>query len=543
MGRGRSTRTLAAALAAAALLAAPAQADAALRWGDSRTLMKGGFPGSVHIDARGDVLAIWHRNLGGGTVRDIRTYYAWRAPRGAWTTPREVEASRQAIDFAVTLSPRGHATAAWHDGHGRIVAVEAQAGGSFDKPDVVASGVSEGRSVRLAADDAGNALVAWSDDVDPAATSGIAVSTRRAGGAWSKPEELHGGGAGSPAAVAINPAGAAAVAWMTSVGGHPQVAYRQPAGSFGPAEQPPIEGPVYPFKIALDDAGRVHLAAPSKFMQTPVRTRLTSRSALGGWSDMHEFDTGGAPQVLLVDPDGNVNLFMDNYDVREQPMVQHVVRRPDGTVVGPNTLALGRYNVDAAMNLRGDMMAAWDYPPQGAPGPVEAAVKPAGQAAFGPGVPISKPNSVAPVVALNDAGQAAVMWAIGGYANPSLQVAVRDDPSLPILPFPPAIDIDLPELPEIDADGDLPIDVLCAVSCKASARGVLAPGGGAQLRAGSGKTRKLRAKRRGALTLDFGSDGADAVRAAGGRATVFVTVRARGKSPRPITVSRRVRLR
>lgn len=545
MGRGRLTGILAAAVAVVAAVPAATPAHAALRWSDAQTLgPRETFPNSVHIDARGDVLAIWHSRENNALAG---TFYAWRAPRGKWTETRELNVPRTFNGLSVALAPRGQAVAAWNDGRGRIVAATSGPGGTFDEPEVVATGGGELGAARIAIDDAGNALLAWTGDADPAVASGIVVATRRAGGAWSEPVELKGGGTGSAPSVAMNPAGAAAVAWMTSENGLPQVAYRQPAGSFGPAERPPLDrGPVFPLSIALDDAGRVHLAAPSAAFTIPVRTRLVSRSPLGGWGEPHEFETGGSPAAMLVAPDGTVNLLMDNHEDREHPKVQHASVRPDGTAVGPTTLALDSAGSDAAMNLRGDVLAAWEHPWVNTGGTIEAAGKPAALPVFGPGLPISDPTSVDPHVALNDAGQAAVMWAIGGYGNPAIQVAVRDDPKLPILPFPPAIGIDLPDVPAIDPDGDLPIDVRCAVSCKVTPRGVLAPGAGEDLRSGRGKTRRLKAKRRGSVTVDFGTAGASAVRAArakGGKATVYLTVRARGKSPRPITISRRVRLR
>jgi hypothetical protein len=138
------------------------------------------------------------------------------------------------------------------------------------------------------------------------------------------------------------------------------------------------------------------------------------------------------------------------------------------------------------------------------------------------------------------------MWALGGYTNPTAQVTVREDPSLPVLPFPPDVDVDVPATPRVDSDGDLVVAVRCSRDCTAKPRGVLVPGGGEKLASGSGKTRRLAARRRGSLTLDFGTGGARAVRRAikaGRKPTVYVSVRARGKSPRPLTVSRRVRLR
>lgn len=542
-------RTIVAVLAASLLaLAAAAPAGAELRWTKAETLMAGGYPGTVAIDARGDVLAIWHRNTGAGSAE---THYAWRAPRGDWTQPRQIVAPRMVGGLSVALTPRGTATAGWLDAAGNVLVAESRAGGSFDRPEVVASGVNRGGGVKLTTDDAGNALVAWLDVIPTGrmnAGATIFAASRRAGGAWSQPQNLSGDVAGGGPFVAMNAAGAGVVGWMTNIGGLPEVAYRPPAGSFGPVERPALEGPTFPLHLAVDDIGRVHLAVASPaFRQGPVRTVLTARSVLGGWSDRQELETSGAPSSLLVQPNGTVNLLMNNFDDRDHPRVQFATRRPDGTVVGPVTLADDATSGNGAMNLRGDVLAGWAPPPAGqtSQGPVRVADKLSNLTAFGPPVTLSSSDGVFPVVALNDARQAAAVWAAGGYANPSFQVAVREDPSDPVLPFPPAVDVDVP-IPTVDADGDLLVPVRCSVACTASASAILTTGSTDELRRGSAKPRRLAAKRRGRVSVDFGGAGAKAVRRAikaGRKPVVYLSVRARGKSPRPMTVSRRVRLR
>lgn len=539
-----TTAALAGALLVAGLV--PASASAALRWSKPDTLSSPGFPGSVAIDARGDVLAVWRRIASGS---ETRTFYAWRAPRGDWTKAREFESAEGEV--AISLTPLGRATAAWNDGTGRVVSAEARPGGAFTEPRQVSSGLGTGIVPALATDDAGNAVIAWSFDTQSGrqnAGSTIFVSTRRPGADWSPPQDVSGDVAGGGPFVAVNAAGAAAVAWMTVVNGLPEVSYRQPDGGFGPPERVPIEGPTFPIRLALDDDGAAYVAGPANaFSNEPVRTALSERSPLGGWRDPLELDTGGAPASMLVQPNGTVHLLMDNYDDRQRPKVQLATRRPDGTVIGPLTVAEDRTGSAAAMNLRGDIVAAWDHPIGFTEsGRVEVAEKPAALPRFGPALPVSDPNSVEPTVALNDAGQAAVAWARGGYTTPEFQVIVREDPSLPILPFPPVVDIDLPGTPTLDGDGDLMVDVACTTDCKAIPTGVLVPGGGTELVAGEGRSRRLKAKRRGRLKLDLGTAGAKAVRRAvrnGRKPIVHVSVRARGKSPRPVTFSRRVRVR
>ena len=537
---GRIGRVLAAAVAAAAL-AAPATAGAALRWDEPHTLSPG-FPGDVAIDARGDVLAVWHR-AGEG---EIRTFYAWRPPRGEWTAPRQLEGANPSA--AMTLSPLGRATLAWNDGNGRIVAAEALPGRAFDKPDVVVSGIGPSNAIDLATDDAGNALIAWSYDTGSQrmnAGSTIFVSTRRPGAGWTEPQDVSGDVVGGGPFVAMNPAGAAAVGWITNQNGLPEVAYRHPAGGFGPPERVPIPGPSFPIELALDESGRAFVAGPEEVLgPPPVSTLLSVRSPLGGWTEPARLAESGGLLTLLVEGDGDAHALTSRAGPGGREIVL-VTRRRDGSL-SDEVVARSDGATAGAMNLRGDILAAWERPlGSDAYGPIEAALRPDG-GRFGKVQPISAPGAVDPDVALNDAGQAAAMWALGGFANPTAQVSVREDPKQRPLPFPPGVDVDVPGTQRIDGDGDLVLAVRCSRECTAKPRGVLVPGGAEAQASGSGKTRRLRAGRRGTLTLDFGGAGARAVRraiAAGRKPAVHVSVRARGESPRPLTVSRRVRVR
>ena len=517
---GGARRTLAAALAAAAVVvtgAMPAAAGAAMRWSNAETLSPG-FPGSVAIDARGDVLAVWHR----AASREVQSFYAWRPPRGDWTEPRRFDGASGNV--AIAVSPLGRATAVWNDGNGRIVAAEARPGRAFDRPDVIASGVRAGNTFDVETDDAGNAIVAWSHDTRSGrqnAGSTIFVSTRRAGGAWTEPKDVSGDVSGGGPFVAMNPAGASAVAWITIENGLPHVAYRQPAGGFGPPERVPIPGPSYPLQLALDESGRAYVSGPKDVLGGGrVSYLLSIRSPLGGWSEPADLGSAGSTTALLVEPNGRANLLITRPGA-SGPEVALLTRSPDGSVRDV-VVAEGRGPSTGAMNLRGDILAAWEHPlGGGATGSVEAAIRPAG-AAFSPAVPISAPNAVRPAVAL------------------------REDPKRPTLPFPPDVDVTVPGTPRVDSDGDLVVAVRCRRRCTAKPRGVLVPGGGRKLERGSGKARRLAARRRGSLKLDFGTRGARAVRRAikaGRKPKVYVSVRARGKSSRPMTVSRRVRLR
>jgi hypothetical protein len=498
----------------------------------------------VSVDARGDVLALWQRWYGGN---DTRTFYAWRPPRGEWTGSRRLGPAGQRV--TVALTPFGQGTAVWNDGHGHVLSAEARPGGAFADPQVVASHIEANSDVNLALDDAGNAVTAWALDTHSGrrnAGSTIFAATRPAGGSWSAPERLSGDVAGGGPFILANAAGAAVVEWITLENGHVEISYRPPAGGFGPPERAPLTNFGSFPRIALSDDGRFTVAIPTGSFFTDVahRTEFTTRSPLGDWAKSVEFASGGTPDALLAEPDGRVTFLIDYEADPNHPRVEVATRTVSGGLEGPTTLAPGSRDVRGAIDLRGDVMAGWQQTATN--GALQVAERAAGAPSFGPSVTVAPDNLGQPAVALNDAGQAVAAWAGGSNDSPTAKVAVRDDPTAPALPFPPDLHVGLPDAPQLDGDGQLVIPVICSRPCQATPTGIVVPGRRGDASSGSGSSRRLRARRRGRVRIDFGRHAARAVRKAlhrGRTATAYVSVRARGRSPRPITVSRRIRLR
>lgn len=554
-------------LALAALLALPGSAGAALQWSAPKTLGEGyGGAGygsarkNVHIDARGDVLALWHQGevVDGESVK--ATFYAWRAPGGRWTPVRQLGPAAPAPDGpVVALTPRGHAVALWQL-RGTIFTAETNVGGEFgDGQALGRTNPDSAADLDIAVDDAGNALAAWQGNETrqpgPNGASGweIFTATRTPEGKWSDAQLLQNEQAVVGPDISMNAAGAAVIAWAESVYNRPpqRISYRPPAGQFGASELLPAEGFGIP-TVAIGDSGEaVVVTADIRFAgrQHPEGNSLIAvRHPVGGWSEPVRFVTAEPPRGLSLAPDGSATMFMTDNTDRDHPQAQYVTRLPDGEVEGPVTVASNRFWSDIATNLRGDLLTSLTTP--SFRGPVELAERPGRSATFGP--PGPSPGAVdSSRVALNDAGQAAISWvqeppSVWSAEPTRVRIAVREDPALPVLPFPPTVEIDAPDVPQLEEDGTFRIAVKCSTRCKAQSEGLLAPGGDAQLVAGEGPSKKLGAKRRGVLKVRFGREQFRSVRKAiraGRKPWVSVSVRARGRSPRPTTVSRRIRLR
>jgi hypothetical protein len=505
----------------------------------------------VQISARGDVLALWQRSE--AEYGMVTTHYAWRPPRGRWTESRQLgKLMYGGYDVAVAMTPRGHATALWAE-DGKVFAAEADVGGEFSRPEAIGNADKCcATTLDVKVDDAGNALAAWNGEQvqqsEPGGTSGrkIYAATRTPEGKWSDPELVR-HGTGGFTSLAMNSAGAAVIGWAENRGMDPHISYRPPGGRFGPAEEVPAKYWGLPI-VAMGESGEAVVATASRShsVNETVEALMAVRQPTGEWSEPVSFPIAAPPSDLFVDPSGTAIMFMTNQLDRDHETAQYVTRSRSGEVHGPITVAGDRWWGDIAMNQRGDVLAALD--PADAYGtPFELTERSMGG--------MFRPPRVAPGgtanygrVALNEAGQAAALLGIdpAPFTNPRIQFAVREDPSLPVLPFPPNVEIDVPADPGLDENGELRLAVSCSTACKATPKGILAAEGSGQLVAASGSSKRIRAKRRGLVKLRFGSEQARKVRKAiraGRKSWVSVSVRARGRSPRPITVSRRIRLR
>jgi hypothetical protein len=351
----------------------------------------------------------------------------------------------------------------------------------------------------------------------------------------------------------VNPAGAAALSWGTSFAG-PRVSYRPPGGSFGPPER--VEGWALSAPIALNPSGELFAAtAPMSEGNAEAGTIVSARSPLGGWSLPSTIFFGGNSQrtiepLMFTQPDGSVALVIeDPAGGFGDNKLFFATRHLDGSTSPPEVIS-GAISGSprAAANLRGDILAAWDRGSRNIgdgryDGEIVIAERDAGKS-FGGEVLAARP-ALGGDVALNDAGQGAVVYlqldGQGQYAG--IGARVREDRSLPPLPFPPAVSIARQSDRSLGRDGSLVISPRCNTRCRISTTGVLYPGGGG-IR-GRAASVKLAKSRRGRVRVRFGAAGARAARRAlarGRHPWVSVSVTARGRSPRSRTISRGVRL-
>lgn len=528
-----------------ALLLALAPAAQAAQWSPPDVVSNTEAASSqVVMDARGNTLAVW------GISRPDRGEigYSWRPPRGAWTPTRTLPGGI----FDVALSPLGEARLARVTLTGVVIAT-ARPGGPFrDDATFQRDGRYPNSMPVIAVDDAGETAVAWTDDaigqpssdengnvVFPPEDGNALVALSRADGGFREPPTVLDTRAAGGIDLAMNPKGNALVTWRQRDSGW-QASLREPSGRFGPAHPLPSRGrSVFSgtFTTIAQDGTAFALSTEGSAPRRPgappdssdPRAVLSLRAPLGGWSEPAPVATGSIAAAITVEPSGGIAVLGRGQD----DVATFSERLPDGTVTGPVAISgPGAYPTELTRDYRGSMLAAWVRS-----GRVAVAERPLG-GAFGEEVALGAESSSQPDVALSDIGSAALTWTRVTEGRSVVEVAVREDPALAPLPFPPDVDIEAPKSARLGAKGALKIPVRCTQQCTVRASGVLRRAGRFATVAKPGPARKLQAKRRGGVRVPFG-----AAAARTRKGTVIVSVTAQGRSPRPVTFSRRIRLR
>ena len=512
-----------------------------------------GFSPRVAMDAVGNTLVAWIEQ--GPDGRYVSAYRWWR-PGSGWSLVRQLPRARGGIED-LEMTPHGEATVlllvptADYLGPTTIAVATARPGEAIGEFETVTKDAGTGFSARFGLDDAGGAIVAWRAWADPSKTHGPEpsfVASRRPGGEFAS--QHVGDFPNGPLAADLNAAGAAAVAWGGTEG--VSVTYRPPGGSFGPLEPSGLYGPTV--DLALDIGGRLAITSATPYLNPgpESRARYSIRSPLGGWSESRVLDADGIVSDLFFDPRGALTFLVDRPPMSGADHEARVVTLHPAGSLEDAALSSGatRGPPSGAMNLRGDVLAAW-MSPHGEGRATRLVERERGIAGgpFGPEVLLADAYPGPVDVALNDLGQAAAAWSEekpDGDGRGAVRAVVRDDPALRVVPPPPDAGIYSDPLASLDGDGDLLAPVRCSQACKVRATGIVFPGGGSDPVAGSGKSKRLAARKRSRLKLDFGIEGARAVRdalASGRHPWVSVSVSARGKSPRPFVVSRRFKIR
>ncbi|MDX6645427.1 MAG: hypothetical protein QOK40_1154, partial [Miltoncostaeaceae bacterium] len=360
-----------------------ARADGAAAWGPPAAISAPAFVqmGQLALDPAGGAAAIWTTAPGSETA--VAQVAVRPAGSEAFEPPQDLSPP-SAFAFAPRLAAEGHGAivAVWEEraagriGSGVVMSAVRPAGAAaFGPAEALSQPGEEASQPDVAVDAAGNAVAVWAAG-PPGAARVVRARLRAAGaGAWDGPVTISSTASGiASARVAMDPAGAVVAAWTASRDGvgSLETASRPPGGpwdapeALGPAASAVVEAPT-----VLAGADGVATLVYLRWDGTARRLAARSRVGGGAWSAPQDLSPGGASVEPLAFSGG------------------------------------GR----AALGPGGAVVAVWSR----AFALVEAAVKPAGAAAFDPAATVSALGQYAhgPAIAVGPDGEALAAWTQG----------------------------------------------------------------------------------------------------------------------------------
>ncbi len=433
-----STRRLVLGLAAAVVLAVPANALAA-DWTPPRDVFAPAVPGlsgpQIAFAGDGSALAVWARPyINSGVMQSATLDPGATAFRPVQTVPGFDDWRLANTDLAVDA--QGNAVATWFYGTmsgSGILASTRPANGSWSQAQFLSQPVWTG-SYGLAMDPDGKAIVAWPQN-DWGFVDGTAVArVRTPGAAWDAPTPLvfraDPGDAPSvnAADVALDPSGRAVAVWSQTFDGESQIyaSWRPVGGPWGAPVPVNDVSTIGRVRVGIDANGTATVAwqADSDIYVSqagwgstswPARTPLSTVAGGGGGGSNDMFD-------IAVDPGGKPIVVWVEYD-----RATAAVKPVGGTWSAPKTLSgTGASDPKVSLDAAGDAVAAWSRY-TGDASVAEASVRPQG-ADWTPAhqLNLSPTEGSEPGVAFSPSGDALVVWVRDDGANRSIAYTVHD---------------------------------------------------------------------------------------------------------------------
>jgi hypothetical protein len=360
---------------AAVLVGAPATATAAPDWKPPVSLSDASMPSSlskVAVNERGDAVAIWQdtrRSADGARIIGL-VRASVKPAGGVWSAPAAVSvsgATGQVTQLEASVQSDGSAVVAWIGG-GTATVADISPSGTASTP--LRFG-DDAAPIAFAANARGDAVIAWTYNTGDELATGFRVRNG-ATGTWSATDAFgaRSRNTGTPA-VAIGPAGDAAISWIQRGGGTTvtMAAVRRSTGAFGTPTAVSAAGTVPSAPtVTVDSTGATTLLwASHDAAGSTTDHLLTSTLPAGGatWSSpalLDRSDFAVSSPLVAVDGAGSVTAAWSQAD-GGQPRVQVATRPAGGAWTAPQAVSpVGAAPVAPAqlkLNPRGDAVIAY----------------------------------------------------------------------------------------------------------------------------------------------------------------------------------------
>ena len=343
------------------------------------------FP-EIAVNARGDALAIWPRDIGSATVVETLE----RPAGGEWSAPQAISEPGEVLwplqtPVDIGLDDAGNAVAIWAATEQDLRTASRPAGGEWSDPeDLFTNGA---RGPQLAMNAAGDAVAVWNGFNGDKFVTWAAV--RPAGGEWSNPEDLSVAGEldSFDPQVAIDAAGTAIVVWerlITAGDDVVRASVRTAEGNWSASRDiSTASEDVNSPRVAMNAAGEA-VAAWAVSDEGDTSLRAATRPFNGDWSGPEEVSDTGAGLALAIDSDGNAFALWPTQPLLGAHVLQIGMRPVGGEWSEPEDLSAvfnrGFQSYDLAVSAASGAIATWTWereatiPKNG----IQAAVRPPG---------------------------------------------------------------------------------------------------------------------------------------------------------------------
>ncbi len=399
----------------------------------------GGIQPKIAVNADGTAAVAW---IGSESVQAaIRTSGTWSAPQdlggGAYVPPE------------VAVDGSGNVVVVWEGRDYVVHAAVKPAGGSWLPSQAISApgtGWPLGAHVAFAGD--GSATAIWYRPVGYGDLR-IETSVRPASsGEWQPSVEI---GRGANPDIAVQPDGSAVAVWSAWPGDYAiQAAVRGSDGIWAPPAT--LSGPAYIFsvfpRVAVDGAGNA-TALWSRMRQDQVMALESASRPFGsaGWEPPDTIATGrvygyiqGISHAgLAVDPAGNLVTAWEQWD--GSPWVRAAYRVPGGSWQAPQELSQRSENLDpvVAVDLAGDALVLWSRAASSRlDALIQVSFRDVATSIWTAPMSISGSGGSFPDVAFDGSGNAVAVWARYVESGPfPIEAAAFAEGGVPPPPGPP----------------------------------------------------------------------------------------------------------
>lgn len=464
-----SVRPLVAACLAGATVAGAAAGPAhSSSWSDPVEMTAPGSTASgeveVQANERGEVLAAWtdYREVRPDDYEGVVRVTTSDA-QGRFAPIQDLADPAPAVSlFGMAINARGEAVIAWSDLTDRLFTAVRRPGGRFGPPQqIVGARADWVWGGDLALDDAGNAILVWSQYLTGENRYEVRAALRPAGRAWEAPRTLsHPDESSEGPRIAMGGDGTAVATWSRVTDDQGcyllyavQGATRPAQGWFAPARDISPEGErSWGPDVAFDGEDGVATWLADGPQGLVVRAAVAEDAVAFGSPitlTAGRRIANGDPPLLASDRTGHTLVVWTGQEAGTPGVIEASERQGDGPFGAPRAVAgLGDWYYAGSVALAGDGRAIVgifrpsDDPDRGVGG---AAVRGSADEWFGPGEDVSRAprGASTPSVAIDAQGNATAAWQgyqPGDRRQAWATLARRGPFTPPPLPQPPIVD-------------------------------------------------------------------------------------------------------